>query len=170
MSIITEALEKAQKPNQKIGRSPVASIRGKRRPPLSAKRFVIALLIFSLIPSAYFLSQILINKELTVYEETRSSTGNVEALLAELDLALEEEAPPAPSQAAVSSPAVPDADVAETIKLTGIMYTPENPLAVINDSIWREGDSIGEVKILKIGKDFLKVDSSGRERTIKLVQ
>jgi len=58
--------------------------------------------------------------------------------------------------------------VSEEIKLTGIMYTQAHPLAVINDNVWSEGEDIGKFRIVKIGKDFVKVASDNKEFTVKL--
>jgi len=39
---------------------------------------------------------------------------------------------------------------------------------VINDAIWCEGESIEEFRIQEIGKDYLILDSGGKEHTIRL--
>jgi len=56
----------------------------------------------------------------------------------------------------------------EALKLTGIMYTQEKPLAVINNAVWKEGDSIGDFRIVKIGTDYIKVRSGEEEMLINL--
>ncbi|MGB2705658.1 MAG: hypothetical protein WBC74_02210 [Candidatus Omnitrophota bacterium] len=60
------------------------------------------------------------------------------------------------------------AEVNESIKVSGIMYTPKKPLVVINDSIWGEGDTVGKFKIIKIERNFIKVDSNGQDFIVKL--
>ncbi|GEM_PF-2375741 len=60
------------------------------------------------------------------------------------------------------------AEVNEAIRVSGIMYTRQKPLVVINDSIWSEGDIVGKFKITKIERNFIKVNSSGREFIVKL--
>jgi len=58
--------------------------------------------------------------------------------------------------------------VDKIVNLNGIMYTPERPLVVINDSIWTEGDSVKGFLISEIGKDFVKVSQDGQEFILKL--
>lgn len=60
------------------------------------------------------------------------------------------------------------ANVNEAISLSGIMYTPEKPLAVINGSIWAPGDKIGKFKIAEIGRDFVKVAAGYQEFVVRL--
>lgn len=68
----------------------------------------------------------------------------------------------------VVSSAVSIPDVNETIKLNGIMYTPKKPLAVINDSIWVEGDRVAGFMILKIGEDYVRIAYGEKEFVIRL--
>lgn len=63
---------------------------------------------------------------------------------------------------------ITSAEVNRSINLSGIMYTQEKPLAVINDAVWAEGEHIGKFEIVDIEKDFVKVVSSGQEFIIKL--
>jgi len=67
-----------------------------------------------------------------------------------------------------SIPAISLFEINRSLKLSGIMHTPKKPLAVINDNIWSEGDSIGKFKILEIGKDYVKVSSGEQEFIIRL--
>ena len=55
-----------------------------------------------------------------------------------------------------------------SIKLNGVMYKPDKALAVINGSIWAEGDRIGNFKIDEIGRDFVRVSAGKREFVVRL--
>ena len=64
--------------------------------------------------------------------------------------------------------ALPLNSIDKIVNLNGIMYTPERPLVVINDSIWTEGDSVQGFLISEIGKDFVKVSQDGQEFILRL--
>jgi len=59
-------------------------------------------------------------------------------------------------------------EVNEAIRLNGIMYTAEAPLAVINNNIWNEGENIGKFIIQEIGEDFVRISARGQEFVIRL--
>ena len=48
------------------------------------------------------------------------------------------------------------------VSLTGIFYSEDNPMAIVEGKIAREGDTIGDVKVLKIHKDKVEFEKSGR--------
>jgi len=48
------------------------------------------------------------------------------------------------------------------VSLTGISYTEDNPIAIVDSKIVHEEDVIGGVKILKIHKDRVEFEKSGR--------
>ena len=170
MSIIAEALKKAQKISlergvkrsdawRKPGRSLIKFDFSRLRPYLfyasSAAAILLAILSFSL------LSRFLLKNDKTAVE--RPAVSPSYALKAD-EVKQEKMAEPAPVLPAY----VTLAEVNEEIKVSGIMYTPKKPLVVINGSIWGEGDTVGKFKIIKIGRDFVKVDSNGQDFIIKL--
>lgn len=53
--------------------------------------------------------------------------------------------------------------VSNEVSLTGILYTQDNPLAIVDGKIVHEGDTIGGVRILKIHKDDVEFERSGRQ-------
>jgi len=59
-------------------------------------------------------------------------------------------------------------EVNNSIKLNGIMYTPKKPLAVINGSIWGIGDYIGKFRIVDIAQAYIKVSAKEQEFIVKL--
>jgi thioredoxin 1 len=50
----------------------------------------------------------------------------------------------------------------QDVSLTGISYTETNPLAIVDGKIVHEGDAIGGVKVLKIHRDKVEFERSGR--------
>lgn len=59
-------------------------------------------------------------------------------------------------------------DINEMVKLSGIMFTSENPLAVINDDTRRVGDKVGDFTIVEIGETFVRVSSGDEEYVVTL--
>lgn len=144
MSIISEALKKAQ------------IVPGSARRKFIVKKPAIFLLFFLMLALSFFLYRSLAEKKpVELVSEP-----------VETPVAVEEKEPPFFSQAQ-SLELSPD-QVTDVIHLTGIMYTPKKPLAVVNGGVWSEGEYIGKFKIQEIGQDFLKISSNGRESVIKL--
>jgi len=52
----------------------------------------------------------------------------------------------------------------------GIMYSQDNPSAVVDTNIVHQGDIIYNVKIKKITKDFVEFESNGRKWVQKVQQ
>lgn len=48
------------------------------------------------------------------------------------------------------------------VSLTGISYSEDNPVAIVNGKIVRETDMVGDVKVLKIHRDKVEFEKSGR--------
>ncbi|MEW6101765.1 MAG: hypothetical protein AB1481_05665 [Candidatus Omnitrophota bacterium] len=53
-------------------------------------------------------------------------------------------------------------------ELKGIVWDEEGPYAIMGDNVIKEGDYLGEKKVLKIYKDYIVVDNKGREEIIRL--
>lgn len=51
------------------------------------------------------------------------------------------------------------------MEVTGILYSEDNPSAIIDGEIVKEGDTIGSVKVVKIHRDKVEFDSSGKRWT-----
>lgn len=49
------------------------------------------------------------------------------------------------------------------VSLTGISYFEDNPIAIVDGKIVREEDMIGDVKVLKIHRDKVEFEESGRK-------
>jgi len=166
MSIIAEALKKAQKSSleEKAREIPVKFNFSRLRvyAIFIASGIVLALLIPALLPPVRALL-----KEYKTSKETLPASPSYALKADEIEKPkVEVEIAEAVVQAVLAP--ITLAEVNETIKVSGIMYTPQKPLAVINDSIWGEGDIVGKFKIIEIERDFIKVDSSGREFIVKL--
>lgn len=131
MSIIVDALEKAQKPSPRSGRGAKKTKKLKKRFPHLWKYILLMTLIAVAAPFCYLLLK---DKEAVVEEITFSGGAR------------------------------------EIVNLSGIMYTPDIPLAVINDAIWCEGETVGGFKILDIKENYVRLDSNGEEITIRLKQ
>jgi hypothetical protein len=43
-----------------------------------------------------------------------------------------------------------------TFDLRGIMHSPTKPLAIVDNSVVTEGEAVGEYRIVKIGRDFVR--------------
>jgi thioredoxin 1 len=52
--------------------------------------------------------------------------------------------------------------LSKDVSLTGIFYTEDNPLAIVDGKIVHEEDIIGDLKVLKIYKDKVEFERSGR--------
>lgn len=48
------------------------------------------------------------------------------------------------------------------VSLTGIIYSEDNPMAIVNSKIVHEGDVVDEVKIVKIHKDSIDLERAER--------
>lgn len=55
----------------------------------------------------------------------------------------------------------------EGLKLSGIATDEKGKLAIINDEIVREGDTIFNIKVLEITEDKVIVEKEGKEYTLK---
>ena len=53
-------------------------------------------------------------------------------------------------------------------ELTGIIYTPENPMAVINDTIVKVGDSIGGAEVVDISEDKVTLNEKGKDVILRI--
>jgi hypothetical protein len=169
VSIIAEALKKAKESQEHKSRPAIESIIARRT--LRARVFLIAAcMTVALSVSLFFLFSTLAPHKKQATAESNMPIENSSYVLETVppaagtrDVVTEDETP-----AVVPDAPVTLAEVNASIKLNGIMYTPEKPLAVINDSIWTEGDIVGKFKILEIGKDFVKVGHGKSEFNIRL--
>jgi len=55
-------------------------------------------------------------------------------------------------------------------ELNGILWDPEKPLAVINNSVVKEGDIVEGVKIKKIKPGYVVLEKEGIEQTLTLTE
>ena len=53
-------------------------------------------------------------------------------------------------------------------RVSGIMYDENDPAAIINNQIVREGESIGEATVERIERDQVKISYEGKEFTLKV--
>ncbi len=53
-------------------------------------------------------------------------------------------------------------------KLTGIMYTPSAPKAIMNDMVVSEGEKVGNYTVVEILPDKVKISSEDKEFELKL--
>lgn len=183
MSIITEALKKARDSSIKIDEARKLDIRKpeirKPQPQKSRTRLLfyisvgfLATLLFLF--SIYLLFNFFLQgpmkegslKEYSLNENSVVSRDKIEPIPETVQPVVKEEVAEKPLPFKSLSAGV--ADLKEKIKLNGIMYTTEKPLAIINDSTLGEEDYIGEFKIVKIGKDFVKISLDEKEFTLRL--
>lgn len=177
MSIIAQALEKAEKSARGAGKTKrfrpgipeVKEIKAEKRRP-SMQGATVIFLVLLIAAAAYAVNRSLITGGFTAKTPAAREISEVRGIADAPSAAL----PPLAEakESAKILPTVPKAltpdDVKDMVRLTGIMYTPERPLAVVNDAVWSEGEHVGDFKILKIGEDFLKVDRDGSEFVLKL--
>ncbi len=66
---------------------------------------------------------------------------------------------------------VPDAKP-EPLKigLSGVIYDPVHPMAIINGSLVGVGDSVSGARILRIERDRVRIGFKGKEQTIRINQ
>ncbi|MHC4259589.1 MAG: thioredoxin family protein [Planctomycetota bacterium] len=55
------------------------------------------------------------------------------------------------------------------VSLTGILYARENPSAIVNGKVVREGEVVGSVRVLKIDKDMVEFERSGTQWSQRMV-
>jgi hypothetical protein len=55
-----------------------------------------------------------------------------------------------------------------SLKLRGTIVGGESPIAIINDRFVRAGDSIGEYKVVRIGKTEVLLDAGNREMALEM--
>ena len=67
---------------------------------------------------------------------------------------------------------IPQTEISKTIKLIvkGILYTEDNPSAVIGNSIVHEGETIRGVSVIKISPDSVEFEMNGKRWTQKVRQ
>ncbi|OGW75780.1 MAG: hypothetical protein A2Z72_05190 [Omnitrophica bacterium RBG_13_46_9] len=174
MSIISEALKKAQEssryasPGLKIKKPAAPPADRTKRKPLS---FNIPLIIFILVllagPAFFFLRQ---NPARST--AVRQPVPEKElAPKSEFEESARKEKPLAESKRDIVPPSIAsgmDFQYRESINLNGIMYTPEKPLAIINNSVMAQGDTVGEFTILRIERDSVRFGFKDEEFVIRL--
>lgn len=172
MSIIAEALKKAEEtppPSRRWRDKPV------RRREIFDKKIVYfalgAMALFVLVGlTFYFTRSILKNRPSQVYTQVIPETSAKDLLSAKPTVKKELKTLPIKEKKLDSLP--PDKETLLTINglvdLDGIMYSPEKPMAIVNSAIVIEGDSIGKFKVLKIGKDFVRLDLEGQQYLVRL--
>lgn len=69
---------------------------------------------------------------------------------------------PVPSSSGSRYASPPPGDSISDYRLEGIFWSEENPGVIINDEILDEGERLDQLKILKIHKDYVKVQLHGR--------
>jgi hypothetical protein len=181
MSIIAEALKKAQE-TSKAHKQPVPIVEKKFARPAKKKLHPLIalisglLLVISLLGVAfYFTPAGPLGMQPTV-EPTREEIAPAASPADASDKTQNKPKPQPAENEEKGEPALPPTPTPptlpafsrESIDVNGIMYSPGKPLAIINDNIAAEGDTVGNVKILKIGKDFVRFDADGEEFEIKL--
>jgi len=57
-------------------------------------------------------------------------------------------------------------EMKKEIVLNGIMYSKNKPLAVINDLVVKEGEEISDIKILKIKPSSVDIETNGEVKTL----
>ena len=181
MSIITDALKKAQKerfpgpPSLKKNIESGTDV-STQRPTTAAKAlnwpmpYAITTAVLSLVIVAIYLTTLFhsaLPKKTAVNERTAKSEAQKHA------------APSKPATAPtvkiepfsitipriVSPAAVP---VKASLDLTGIMYLPTSPQAVINGSTVKEGDVVDGYTVMKIYPESVKLSSDGVDTELKL--
>ncbi|MBL7156809.1 MAG: hypothetical protein ISS92_01465 [Candidatus Omnitrophica bacterium] len=185
MSIIADALKKAQRFSQKKDQEPAKSASGEaeNKEPEKKKRSpafyvftgstAVVLSILSIVLMFRFFGQDLlanIKGRSGPVDNPATSVVKIEKPLHIVEtpaIGAVKEKKLVPKKVPTSR-SISTYELNKAVKLNGIMYTPERPLAVINNNIWGEGDEIGKFKIVEIRKDFVKVAANGQEFVIRL--
>ncbi len=154
MSIITEALKKAEK-DSVVLRTPT----GLHRKRHTSKFFLIFFAILSL-GSIYFY---IITKDTDTIQTTSQPPEIIKIEEVKQDIV---EKP----QSILEKPAqITERNaLTATTTLNGIMYAKNKPLAVINDIMMEEGEEIGDIRVVKIRPASVDVERSGRILTLRL--
>jgi len=164
MSIIKEALEKAHNKAYSIKEEPEkkVSLEEPKKKSLELSRILgvgLVLVISGLVIGSYFI----INPKKKPMKEPFVKLDN-ETIRESPAL---DESPSYVSTKALA-PKKSIHDIEKALSLTGIMYTQKRPLAVINNNVWGEGDTVANYEIVKIGEGFVTISSGGEKYTIKL--
>jgi len=183
MSIITEALKKAERTSKKIltplslPDKPINTTMGAKRKDLkpSRRRILIAIIVFTAIvfSGVYFLDHMHLSSRDTIKQPRGDNFSSHDAAV-DADAAYIVPSTPdrneetLTARATISSDLITSDEISREIRLSGIMYTPKRPLAVINNAIWAKGERVGRFNISEIGRDFVKLESQGQEFIIKL--
>lgn len=176
MSIISEALKKAEIPSpiipkygpEKSGDKKETKSRGIKKPLNKKWVFAASAAVISIIVSAYFISYYFLNKKVIV-NKAEAAKEPLAAPSAPSEKAQAEVVKKEKPLAASAMPLLLTIDeVDKAINLTGIMYTPKKPLAVINGDIWGESERVGKFQILEIREDFIKVGSGNQTFIVRL--
>lgn len=61
-------------------------------------------------------------------------------------------------------------DAADELKVEGIVFDPEGSIAIVNGSVMKEGDELGNVKLIQIRKDGALFTINGIEAFKSLYQ
>ena len=154
MSLIQDALKKAER---KSVRNTVSDTMPalKEKEPLSWTRFALFLFLVLAISSA-LLYKISVNFGDAIEEKKISKVA-----------VLNKAANEAPAPNLIKKDLIYSYTAPEPI-LSGIMYSAQRPLAVINNSLVAEGDELDYIKVIKILSDRVELEFEGKPVTLKL--
>jgi hypothetical protein len=169
MSIINEALKKAEKEihpqtehpariEDTIGQNEIGVLKASKK---REANFLLGFAIVGIVLSAIILSSIVLIKNLNLFKiepEISKTSVTIESIEGSLDDS--------------SKPGdISRVEKAESpIELTGIIYETEDRWAIINNRIVRQGETVGNEKVVEIGKDYVKLvnETTNVERSLKL--
>ena len=183
MSIITDALKKAQKDRSAVDGplEPYIEITESRpeikRRPSNMVTIYIFLGVVLLVGISVLYAK---NKKAFMAEcpkITSGLRGQSEPLIMPESKKPEQVAASMPVMPAITpanemrAPEIPDEIAPQKFKLTGIVYDPINSrksFALINGDVFSAGDPIGDAKLLKINKDSVSLMVDSEELTLKI--
>jgi len=193
MSVIADALKKIEKEREpkpfdeqgliKIREqaAPLKSVRSVNKKyftaPIIASSLIFALLALILILSARFFLPAGASKDIDLPEplEVQSPEPVEEApTVSPIGIESASDIPQVSDTVTVVRPVEEKTDINDpsyilsNLKLNGIMYSTNNPYAVIDDNLLAEGDFYGNIQVVRIEERTVSVELDGVKRTLRL--
>jgi len=156
MSIVNDALKKASK-DFEFNDQKISIGDGRGRPLQSSDKKWTALITVSLVIVAVLFGSLFLYKAITGFNSSNSSDGEI----AKPAFAIQSTLNSIEQKNIVKAIRPKDA-----MKLNGILYGDRGGLAIVNDKIVKEGDTLPGGEITSITKDFVKIEKKDGTITV----
>ena len=165
MSIISEALKKAEKSSSSCQRPILSSFSDTKKSHLRLW-LLLALAILSIVFALQNLIPILI-KQLAPQKTKKEIVSTTLSALSKIDFAFLNKSKNSSKKIALPTPRL-HTEISSDLRLSGIALIEGKSYAIINGGIFQEGDKILEAQIIQISEDSVKVARDGKELRLSL--